>query len=113
MGGGGSPRAFRRVIRLSESASRVLDASDIISRRDSRVSMPSLARRMSDCRSWRDLANRRRFSDSDDRGDRACLVPGDADGKEKGGGGERAGAGPFGGGEIGSWIRGGDTFSVG
>ena len=40
----------------------------MFSRRVSRVSMPSRARRMSDWRSWRERARRRRFSERVDRG---------------------------------------------
>lgn len=40
----------------------------MFSSRVSRVSMPSRARRMSDWRSWRERARRRRFSERVDRG---------------------------------------------
>ena len=66
--GGGSPRSRRSVTRRSESICRADEASEILSRRFSRVSIPSRARRMSDCSSWRDRANRRRFSDNADKG---------------------------------------------
>ena len=41
--GGGSPLSLRRATRLSESICRAVDASWIVSRRVSRVSMPSRA----------------------------------------------------------------------
>ena len=66
--GAGSPRSRRSVTRRSESICRADEASEILSRRSSRVSIPSRARRMSDCSSCRDRANRRRFSDKDDKG---------------------------------------------
>jgi hypothetical protein len=46
--GGGSPRARRRLTRLSESIWRAVLARLMFSRRDSRVSMPCRAKRISD-----------------------------------------------------------------
>jgi hypothetical protein len=68
MTGGGSPLACRNVRARWESMCRAVEAAVIASRRVSRVSIPSRARRMSDWRRDRDRARRRRFSERADRG---------------------------------------------
>jgi hypothetical protein len=84
MMGGGSPRCLRAMSVRSVSSWRVREASDIRSRRDSRVSIPSRAWRMSDWRRERERASRRRFSERVERedltgedgwiGDGGCLA---------------------------------------
>jgi hypothetical protein len=66
--GAGSPLACRIVTTRCESICLAVEAAVIESRRVSRVSIPSRARRMSDCSNCRERARRRRFSDNADRG---------------------------------------------
>jgi hypothetical protein len=68
---------------------RAVDASEIVSSLDSRVSIPSRARRMSDWRSWRDRASRSRFSERAERGGGSFC--GEVEGIGKGRGGEGLG----------------------
>ena len=57
----------RSTARRSDSTARAVEARFIVSRRVSRVSIPSRARRMSDWRSCSERARRNLFSDNDDR----------------------------------------------
>jgi hypothetical protein len=97
------------VARRSESIALAEDARVIFSRRDSRVSIPSRAVRMSDWRSCSERASRRRFSDNEDNGTRGVVLEGDLaflEGKLRG----RGEKGGLGGDVRGPWGDNGGVF---